>query len=62
MWTVPVEVMLSTSYEPLAVTAGTPVEQPEAGPTTGVVGRMDLIGVRITHVVVEDVRADLLRR
>jgi GntR family transcriptional regulator len=49
-------VMLSTSYEPLAVRGGTPVEQPEASPTTGVVGRMDLIGVRITHVV-EDVQA-----
>ena len=49
-------VMLSTSYEPLAITAGTAVEQPEPGPTTGVVGRMDLIGLHITHVV-EDVQA-----
>ncbi|WP_170917012.1 GntR family transcriptional regulator [Pseudonocardia sp. Ae505_Ps2] len=49
-------VMLSTSYEPLAITEGTPIESPETGPTTGVVGRMDLIGVRITHVV-EDVQA-----
>ena len=49
-------VMLSTSYEPLAVTGGTPIEQPEASPTTGVVGRMDLIGVHVTHVV-EDVQA-----
>jgi GntR family transcriptional regulator len=49
-------VMLSTSYEPLAIISGTPVEQPEASPTTGVVGRMDLIGVHITHVV-EDVQA-----
>jgi GntR family transcriptional regulator len=49
-------VMLSTSYEPLAITAGTPIEQPEAGPVTGVVPRMDSIGVRITHVV-EDVQA-----
>jgi hypothetical protein len=44
-------VMLSTLYEPLAVTGGTPIERPEASPTTGVVGRMDLIGVHITHVV-----------
>lgn len=49
-------VMLSTSYEPLAITAGTPIEQPEASPTTGVVGRMDLIGIHITHVV-ENVQA-----
>jgi DNA-binding GntR family transcriptional regulator len=49
-------VMLSTSYEPLAVTGGTPVEQPEAGPTTGVVARMDAIGVHVSHVV-EDVQA-----
>lgn len=46
--------MLSTSYEPLALTAGTPIEQPEAGPVTGVVPRMDSIGVHITHVT-EDV-------
>jgi GntR family transcriptional regulator len=49
-------VMLSTSYEPLSLTEGTPIEQPEAGPVTGVVARMDLIGLEITHVV-EDVQA-----
>lgn len=49
-------VMLSTSYEPIAVTGGTPIEQPEAGPVTGVVARMDSIGVHVTHVV-EDVQA-----
>ncbi|MCW2901784.1 MAG: GntR family transcriptional regulator [Streptosporangiaceae bacterium] len=43
-------VMLSTSYEPLDLTEGTPVEQPEAGPVTGVVPRMDAIGLHITHV------------
>lgn len=43
-------VMLSVSYEPLAITEGTPIEQPEAGPVTGVVPRMDSIGVHITHV------------
>lgn len=48
--------MLSTSYEPLALTQGTPIEQPEAGPVTGVVPRMDSIGVHITHVT-EDVYA-----
>ncbi|WP_344457164.1 GntR family transcriptional regulator [Actinocorallia aurantiaca] len=46
-------VMLSTSYEPLAITEGTPVEQPEAGPVTGVIPRMDAIGVNITHVTEE---------
>lgn len=49
-------VMLSTSYEPLAITGGTPIEQPEAGPITGVVPRMDAIGLHITHVI-EDVQA-----
>jgi DNA-binding GntR family transcriptional regulator len=43
-------VMLSTSFEPLAITGGTPVEQPEGGPVTGVIPRMDSIGVHITHV------------
>lgn len=46
-------IMLSTSYEPLALTKGTPIEQPEASPTTGVVARMDLIGQHITHVTEE---------
>jgi GntR family transcriptional regulator len=48
-------VMLSTSYEPLAITRGTPVEHPEAGPVTGVVARMDSIGKVITHVTEETV-------
>lgn len=43
-------VMLSTSFEPLAITGGTPIEQPESGPVTGVIPRMDSIGVHITHV------------
>jgi GntR family transcriptional regulator len=42
--------MLSISFEPLAITAGTPIEQPEGGPVTGVIPRMDSIGLRITHV------------
>ncbi|WP_157963952.1 GntR family transcriptional regulator [Actinocorallia populi] len=46
-------VMLSTSYEPPAVTEGTPIEQPEAGPVTGVIPRMDAIGVTLTHVTEE---------
>lgn len=46
-------VMLSTSYEPLELTAGTPVEHPEAGPVTGVIPRMDAIGEHITEVVEE---------
>jgi DNA-binding GntR family transcriptional regulator len=49
-------VMLSTSYESLAMTRGTPIEQPEGSPATGVVARFDLIGVHITHVI-EDVQA-----
>lgn len=44
-------IQLSTSYEPLAITRGTPVEWPEAGAALGVVARMDAIGVRVTEVV-----------
>lgn len=43
-------VMLSTSFEALAITGGTAIEQPESGPVTGVVPRFDLIGLHITHV------------
>jgi len=46
-------IVLSTSYEPLALTRSTPIEQPEASPTTGVIARMDLIGQHITHVIEE---------
>lgn len=46
-------IMLSTSFEPTAITGGTPIEEPEAGPVTGVVPRMDSIGRHITHVVEE---------
>jgi GntR family transcriptional regulator len=49
-------IMLSTSYEPFALIAGTPVENPEGGTITGVVPRMDAIGQHITHVT-EDVNA-----
>lgn len=40
-------VQLATSWEPLAITRGTPVERPEDGAAVGVVARMDHIGVRI---------------
>lgn len=49
-------IMLSTSYEPHELIAGTPVEQVEGGSITGVVPRMDAIGQHITHVT-EDVNA-----
>ncbi|QFZ74047.1 UTRA domain-containing protein [Streptomyces fagopyri] len=49
-------IMLSTSHEPLEITEGTPVEQPEGGTITGVVPRMDSLGLHITHVT-EDVNA-----
>ncbi|MGC4814047.1 GntR family transcriptional regulator [Micromonospora sp. DT228] len=40
-------IQLSTSYEPLGVTGGTPVEWPEAGAAVGVVARMDAIGKHV---------------
>jgi DNA-binding GntR family transcriptional regulator len=43
-------IMLSTSYEPLAITGGTPIESPEGGSVTGVIPRMDLIGQEIITV------------
>ena len=46
-----VPIMLSTSHEPLELTAGTDIEFPEEGPVTGVVPRFDSIGIEITHVV-----------
>jgi DNA-binding GntR family transcriptional regulator len=46
-----VPIQLSTSWEPLSVTTGTPVEWPEDGAAFGVVARMDLIGVRIDECV-----------
>ncbi|GAB3151576.1 UTRA domain-containing protein [Micromonospora sonneratiae] len=44
-------VQLSTSFEPLAVTAGTSVEWPEDGVAVGVVARMDHIGVHVDEQV-----------
>jgi DNA-binding GntR family transcriptional regulator len=46
-------IQLSTSYEPLAITEGTPIEQPEEGSILGVVARMDSIGQHVTHVIEE---------
>jgi GntR family transcriptional regulator len=40
-------IQLSVSYEPLALTRGTPVEWPEDGAAVGVVARFDTIGIRI---------------
>ncbi|GAA1765291.1 GntR family transcriptional regulator [Luedemannella helvata] len=44
-------IQLSTSWEPLSVTGGTPVEWPEEGAAVGVVARMDTIGVRIDETI-----------
>lgn len=43
-------IQASTSWEPLAITEGTPVEWPEDGAAVGVIARFDVIGVRITAV------------
>jgi DNA-binding GntR family transcriptional regulator len=55
-----VPIMMSTSYEALELTGGTPIKHPEAGPAQGVIARMDSIGIHITHVV-EDVTARAAR-
>lgn len=44
-------IKLSWSWEPLAITRDTPIELPGGGPTTGVIARMDSIGVRVDRVV-----------
>jgi GntR family transcriptional regulator len=46
-------ILLSTSYEPLAITGGTPIESPESGPLVGVIARMDSIGQHIVSVTEE---------
>lgn len=48
-------VQLATSYEPLQLTAGTPVQHPEEGPLAGrgVRARMAAIGVQVSEVVEE---------
>ncbi|WP_422753288.1 GntR family transcriptional regulator [Micromonospora sp. WMMD708] len=48
-----VPIQLADSYEPLAVTGGTPIEYPERGPIIGVIARMDSIGVAIDRFVEE---------
>ncbi|HWD03361.1 MAG TPA: GntR family transcriptional regulator [Amycolatopsis sp.] len=47
-----VPMMLTTSYEPLAITRGTPIENPEQGPLmgAGIVDRFTSIGMRPTEV------------
>lgn len=49
---------LATSWEPLAITRGTPVVLPEDGPGVGVMERMRIIGVKVAGAV-EHVRARL---
>lgn len=48
-------VQLATSYEPLQLTAGTPVQHPEEGPYAGrgVTARMAAIGITVSEVVEE---------
>ncbi|MBO4165476.1 GntR family transcriptional regulator [Micromonospora antibiotica] len=48
-----VPIQLADSYEPLAITGGTPIEYPERGPIIGVVARMDFIGVAVDRFVEE---------
>ncbi|MBW4704943.1 GntR family transcriptional regulator [Micromonospora sp. RL09-050-HVF-A] len=48
-----VPIQLADSYEPLALTGGTPIEYPERGPIIGVVARMDFIGVAVDRFVEE---------
>lgn len=45
-------IMLVTSYEPIALTRGTPIERPEEGPLMagGIVDRFTSIGLRPTNV------------
>jgi len=44
-------IQLSQSWEPLAITGGTPVEYPEEGAAVGVIARMDMIQQHIDHVI-----------
>jgi DNA-binding GntR family transcriptional regulator len=48
-------VQVATSYEPMAITAGTPVLLPEQGPYAGrgVIERMRVIGITVDQVVEE---------
>lgn len=51
-------VQMSTQWEPLVLTRGTPIEVPESGPLgkQGVIARFDSIGIHVTEVH-ESVRA-----
>lgn len=51
-------IQTATSWEPAALTAGTPIEPPEEGAAVGVVARFDLIGQRIDSVE-EDIESRL---
>lgn len=44
-------IQISRSWEPLAITEGTPVEYPEEGVAVGVITRMDRIGRHVDYVV-----------
>ena len=44
-------IQLAESWEPLAITGGTPIEYPEDGAAVGVIARMDSINQRIATVV-----------
>lgn len=59
-------IQLSTSWEPLALTAGTPIEWPEGGATLGVVARFDSIDVRVDefteHIIARAALADETER
>ncbi len=46
-------IQISSSYEPLAITGGTPIEEPERGTVRGVIQRMDTIGRRVDAVTEE---------
>jgi GntR family transcriptional regulator len=43
-------IQTAVSWEPLALTEGTPVERPEGGAAVGVVARFDLLGLHIDSV------------
>jgi GntR family transcriptional regulator len=45
-------VQISTQWEPIALTGGTPIEVPEEGPVgkEGVIARFDAIGIHVTHI------------
>jgi DNA-binding GntR family transcriptional regulator len=44
-------IQVSQSWEPLSITGGTPIENPEEGPAIGVIARMDTMGQAVDHVI-----------